>query len=346
MKAYKLIALCVASLFIGACDNSLDKDVSLHVSVASNENISYDGQIITVKKGTPIEFLLSGDPDFLTFFSGEIGKKYLYRQRETIDPSQIKSSTLNFSLWFRYGSFDMIEKHIYISEDFTGLYKNNFEADSLLVEQVEKDGGWKELVKAEDFPTKLVSDAADATPYSFDMTEYMGKRITLAICYRGVDNTKTQPRMNFEQMRISNVLNNGQTTEYMAGSFGFTPINMKYKWNLADQSSMTKDREYGTVTNNTAGIWNLANIGNGGFFIHSSNENNPLKYSWLVSDMITINSCTPDQGTQIKNVSQRLDSYTYTYDQIGIYNATFLANNMNMEHSSTTKCELVINVVE
>ena len=94
MKTYKLIAICIASLFFGACSDGLDEAVGLHVKVATNENVSFDGQIITAKKGTPIEFILSGDPDFLTFFSGEAGSKYEYRERETIDPSQIKSSML------------------------------------------------------------------------------------------------------------------------------------------------------------------------------------------------------------------------------------------------------------
>lgn len=73
MKTYKLIAICIASLFFGACSDGLDEAVGLHVKVATNENVSFDGQIITAKKGTPIEFILSGDPDFLTFFSGEAG---------------------------------------------------------------------------------------------------------------------------------------------------------------------------------------------------------------------------------------------------------------------------------
>ena len=71
MKTYKLIALCLASLFFGACEDGLDEEVGLQVSVATNENTSYDGQIVTVKKGTPVQFLLSGDPDFISFFSGE-----------------------------------------------------------------------------------------------------------------------------------------------------------------------------------------------------------------------------------------------------------------------------------
>ena len=160
MKTYKLIAICIASLFFGACSDGLDEAVGLHVEVATNENVSFDGQIITAKKGTPIEFILSGDPDFLTFFSGEAGSKYEYRERETIDPSQIKSSMLNFSIWFQYGNpSTTLEKHVYISDEFTGLYKDNFEADSLLVEQFEKDGKWKELVPQSAFPTAAVGNA-------------------------------------------------------------------------------------------------------------------------------------------------------------------------------------------
>ncbi|GAA6257330.1 DUF5017 domain-containing protein [Bacteroides sp. f07] len=347
MKTYKLIGTCIASLFFAACNDGLDEEVGLNIKVTTNENVSFDGQIITAKKGSPIEFTLSGDPDFLTFFSGEAGCKYQYRERETIDPSQIKSSTLNFSIWFQYGNpSTMIEKHVYISDEFTGLYKDNYEADSLLVEQFEKDGKWKEVIPQSEYPVASVGNADLATSYSYDMSEYMGKRMAIAICYRGIENTAAQSKMYFERMHITNVMNNGQEADFSAGSFGFTPINMKNKWNLKDQTSMKNEREYGTVTNNTAGIWNLTGIGAGSFFIHSTDAGNPLKYSWLVSDLITVNSCSPDQGTKIKDITQRLDTYTYTYNEIGIYNVTFLARNANIDHSSTTTYHMVVNVVE
>lgn len=340
MKTYKLITLCLASLFFGACNDGLDEKAGLAVTVTTNENVSYDGQIITVKKGTPIVFNLSGDPDFLTFFSGEEGYKYQYRNRSTIDPSQISSSTLDFSLFFQYGDMQMIEKHIYVSDEFPGLSKNNYENDSILVEQFEIDGRWKELVAQSDYPALNTR-----TPFSIDMTEYLGKNIAIAICYRGVNNTAVQPTMQFTLMNFKNKLKNGQATDFAAGSFGFTPLNMKNKWNLSDQTNMTADRQYGTARG-ISGIWNLENISNGTLQIQSSPANNPLKYSWLVSDLITINSCTPDQGTKLKDITQSLSTYTYTYNQVGIYNATFLARNANIDHSSEAIQNLVINVVE
>ena len=73
MKTYKLIAICIASLFFGACSDGLDEAVGLHVKVATNENVSFDGQIITAKKGNPIvhPFGRSGLPDILQWRSGQ-----------------------------------------------------------------------------------------------------------------------------------------------------------------------------------------------------------------------------------------------------------------------------------
>ena len=45
-------------------------------------------------------------------------------------------------------------------------------------------------------------------------------------------------------------------------------------------------------------------------------------------------------------MTQRLHKYTYTYNQLAIYNETFLARNANIDHSSTTTYHMVVNVVE
>lgn len=348
MKTYKLITACAISLFLGACSNELDEDVTLGVNVSTNENVSFDGHVITVKKGTPVTFNLAGNPDFMTFFSGEDGHKYQYRDRQTIDPSQIKSSMLTIALYYEYGKTEMVESKIYLSDDFSGLYKDDFLADSLLVEQYEKDGRWQSLVPNEElgyeFPASV--GGGNGRTYTFDMTPYLNKTLTLAIRYKGMDNSAVQPRLYFTKMHFTNELKVGSVSTFGASSFGFTPVNMKNRCNLEDQASMTKEREYGTVTGGVSGIWNLQNIGTESFYLHSSAAGKPLKYSWLVSGPITVNSCEPDHGVKIKDITQSLDSYTYTYDEIGIYNATFLARNANIDHSSSTTYDFVVNVVE
>ena len=101
-----------------------------------------------------------------------------------------------------------------------------------------------------------------------------------------------------------------------------------------------------SVTNNVSGIWNLTDIKNGNFAIHSSGANKPLKNSWLVSNLFVANACSPDKGLTVKNMSQSTNSYKYTYTKPGKYTATFIGTNSNYKHESRVIRELTINVTE
>lgn len=68
MKLNKLlIAISIASFTFASCESEFTKDAELDVNVATGNGVSFDGQTITVKSGTPVEFHFKGDPDFLTF---------------------------------------------------------------------------------------------------------------------------------------------------------------------------------------------------------------------------------------------------------------------------------------
>ena len=79
MKTYKFLILTLGTLLFASCEKELDRDLTdVSVTVATNENVRYEGNILTVKKGTPVEFLFHGDPDYISFFSGEIGHQYIF----------------------------------------------------------------------------------------------------------------------------------------------------------------------------------------------------------------------------------------------------------------------------
>lgn len=335
MKLNKLLmAIGIAGITFSSCENELSKDAELNINVATGNGVGFDGQTITVKKGTSVEFLFNGDPDFLTFYSGEAGKEYKYRERITVDEAEIATSNLKFTLAPQYGNPANILT-MYVSESFPGLEKNNFANDSVLVEKHE----WKELIPASDFPETVKNKS-----FEIDMKSYMGKRIAVAICYRGQINTTAQTRFTFNSMQIVNKMANGQETAFAASSFGFTPVNMQNRLNLSDQTGMTTNRAYGTVTNNTSGIWNFKDMN--AFFIHSSNANTMLKYSWLVSNLFVVNACSPDTGTGLKNISQSLDKYSYTYSNAGTYTATFVGTNGNYKQETSVVREYKVVVTE
>lgn len=354
MKTYRLILLSLIALAFTSCDDGLDKDISIAgVTVTQNENVVSDGLTLNVKKGEPIEFVFSGDPDNIVFFSGEEGSNFEYRNRTTIDPSQIVSSTLSVDVNTQWsGGYDNLFS-MYMSESFTGLFKNDFQQDCQLLKDFSE---WGEWVEQEEIP-----DAPNVTRhFEKDMKPYLSKNLTLAINVHPHDETKQQPRLNFNNLKITNVLDNGSTVVLYASEFGLTPVNI---WS-SDLSNITLDPNlskvsgyydasgklvesalwYGTVNLNIWGMWNLVNASKGNLFVHSVPVGKGLRESWLVSDYLVINSCIPDKGITIKNISNNITSYKFTYEHEGTYSATFLMTNSNYKNEDSKVITMVVNV--
>lgn len=51
MKTYKLLLVSLGVLYFTSCEKELDRDLTdVSVSVATNENVRYEGNILTVKR--------------------------------------------------------------------------------------------------------------------------------------------------------------------------------------------------------------------------------------------------------------------------------------------------------
>ena len=100
MKTSKLYILLLSTLAFSSCTKEMTEGLDeVNVSVVTSENVTAEGSIITVKKGTPVEFSFAGEPDFITFYSGELGHQYIYRQRVENEESDIVSSKLKFNIY-------------------------------------------------------------------------------------------------------------------------------------------------------------------------------------------------------------------------------------------------------
>ena len=69
----------------------------MEVGVVTDSNVSFDGKTVTVKKGSPVTFSFDGDPDFISFFSGEIDHEYKHRNRIEMKIEDRKCE-INFSV--------------------------------------------------------------------------------------------------------------------------------------------------------------------------------------------------------------------------------------------------------
>ena len=98
MKKIKYyIFFLLGAAMIASCDNELTEDVKMGIRV-EQDGVSMQGDVVTVKAGTPVVFNFSGDPDNIMFYSGEPGAVYAHRQRTEVAPEDIESATLHFKI--------------------------------------------------------------------------------------------------------------------------------------------------------------------------------------------------------------------------------------------------------
>lgn len=355
MKLLNILSVGFLLTVVASCDNPLETNLDdADVTVLLNENVVAEGNVIKVKKGTPITFNIIGEPDYVSFFSGETGHNYSYKDRAYIDMDQIKSSELTFGINLVYGNPENIFKILY-STEFSGMLKNDFYNDSLALEKAQ----WTELIPQNELPQVKHADDNTFADYTIDMKQFFGQNITLAIRYEGLDATQTQSRLTFKDMKITNKMANGDIIEVDASQFGFTPINLNYKNATKDQinalpSSLKLSAQenldvlqYATVTNGAGGFWRTDQIGTGKFWMNSADPKNnkmPMTYSWIVSEHLAVNACEPDAGVSVKNMSTVVDKFEYTYNEVGTYKATFSMHNANYKYSEEKVRNIIINV--
>lgn len=346
MKTYSIFsAVALFGLLFASCDKELKEDTQLNVSVATDNNVSFDGNTVTVKAGTPVTFNFDGDPDFITYFSGEIGNEYKYKDRTEMKPEDIVNCSLSFDIWADSGTPATMQGavNVLISDNFKGLTKV-YETDLQTVSNFE----WSTLAASTEMPAPNKDEKLGTKEFTNDLSAYLGKEITVALHFKTLDNSNTMPRVYFKNMQLNLDFNNNQGSITLASAFGFTPLNIGYDLSelTEAQLSKVKDEHYGAVDGGVPGFWKI-NVPST-IMVTGGTKGQSLKNTWLISKPILLNgACKPDVGTNIKNITQTLKSHTYTYKKAGTYTATFVAKNANYVHESFAVVrELTIKVEE
>ena len=135
-------------------------------------------------------------------------------------------------------------------------------------------------------------------------------------------------------------------TNFLLYFIFYSETNLKKNQGFYDDDKLIESAMwYGSVGNNTEGMWrlDLASTSNS-FFVHSTSKGETLHPSWLVSDYLVVNKTTPDTGTPIKNIANRLGEYEYTYTEPGTYKAVFVLNNANYKDEDSRIITMLINV--
>ncbi len=201
IKKMKYLNFVIGSLliFFSSCSKDEAKRPSFNVSTSS----------LTYKVGDEIKFDFEGNPDNITFYSGEEGQKYEFRNRTSV-PGKLQ---IQFTSWVDRG----VRKNLAlkVTTDIIG----------------EVDFNAVVAAKWDDISSEAIfSTGTDNTPSGIiDLSEYSdrGKPVTIAFVYTDVKTAAQQNRWVIRSFNASSVRENSVTPLAVMADGGWVGINFK-----------------------------------------------------------------------------------------------------------------------
>lgn len=335
----QLLALCLLAAF-AACDRDATENIAFGVNVQTPD---------AVHAGQPVTFEFDGNPDYISFYSGEKNNRYANHDRTTLP--EVDSLGISYAAKMQYAeNYDYLGDRILrilISETYDGSGNINPEE-------------WHDITDPdpavnEEYLESVVlksGTTADLPYAALNLSLYKDKDFYLALRYlagphTGVkskgdlrpDNGKVysydnRPRIDITELKLvkrepdKNLI----TVEDMLTDFAFTTnfVNSKVQNNftITSYKMMFQPQEYVTAD----GVATVDELQDYDMDV------------WMVSQKLSPHSVEPDRGTPIKGTNARLGSYQHTYTEPGTYTATFIVTNANKWDAKQTVHEVTVEV--
>ncbi len=320
MKRY--IAIIAALLFLMSCSKDYELvSPSLEVSAP-----------LVVKVGQKVEFSLSGRQDILTFWSGEFGSDYSYKDVERI--GEANDISLTFSTTTTAGAAGYPNPSslpFSYSTDFSGEYT---------VEGMEA-ATWTDITSNFTWPTDTGQTVPAGTLFLDDILPKDGSPVYFRFFYH----------VSAYDKAANGGLGNGRT-QWQVRDLSFYFSTLYGDYTLYDSMS---DENWqfvfgdGCETVPSANLPVLPGTSNRILFRSQFQPETDLSM-WAISGPI----CRPDdmnfgrdKGSGIKSLADpQMTSFYYTYESPGNYDVTFVAINANMDGSREIVRHVGIEVVQ
>lgn len=316
MHFYRNIFLAtLLGVSVTSCKRNSLELAPLSSFTAKADSMSVANDSAYYQLGSTTTFNFTGNPVTVTFYSGEVGKRFTYRGRTSADgtPLLIFKHTLNS------GTQDSTLR-VMLSSDFKGIVPN----DSAATANNIAIASWSDIT-----PAKIRNKTASAID-TIDLSSFAaaGKKVIVAFKYTAAAGS-IQNKWTIENLALNNYLSdntqytianlnaaNVPVTNYGVTDFspGWTPqhIISTFKWVIAAGTSltMTGATSAGAATSNAE--------------------------AWVLTGVIDLKKVTPDYGVAIKDVmANPALPYTYRYPAKGKYDAYFEAGNGTIYESGS-----------
>lgn len=335
MESKYIIFVAVAALTLISCTKEIRENDSDFNVECINTALQ---PATTFKVGDTVSFRFTGNPDRISFFSGEMGRRYEYRDRITDSSTR---TVFNFKSALNTAGTSGTLK-LLVSTDFAG-YKQNNALDAAAV----TTAVWTDISSR----ATWASGAAPTASGSISLADYavQNKPVHLAFRYEA-DEAVTQAKWTLSDMSVRHHI---ADTSYLIDSTNFIlPVNfpawaVSPGWGSINQANpLIRFVLYSGTTATTA----LSSVAGTTSFVitgEGSAANAVATQNWIVTGPLDLRKVLPDAGIPIKEMSENAmqmskgfyaslnANYTYKFTRPGTYNVVFLASSDTKDNQST-----------
>ncbi|MDP4269298.1 MAG: DUF5017 domain-containing protein [Bacteroidota bacterium] len=340
---YSILPL-LGVLWLSSCNKDIvPYELSFDVKVFNNAQIEKD----TFRVNDTINFKFSGNPDFITFYSGELGREYRNVNR-TSQKSYL--DTLSFS-----SKMDTVASSgngtlkLYVSTNLKAYTQYNT-ADSLAV----LAAGWKDISSRATWATSTTT--VSSGKISLNAEAQTDSLVWLAFRYQASPNV-AQSSWSITNILLKHTADNATYTLLTPATVvptTFPSYSLSPGWGVVDLQKRIGTRGWipynGTSISATGGPSLVPATGQSYATSASTNRlavtgsfKDPTSATnvdtWIIAGPIDLSRVYPDYGVQIKNYSENAmtmskgfyaslkANYTYKFTKAGTYTVVFVAGN-------------------
>ena len=311
-----ILSFIGAGLLLTACQKTLSTgDAGFDVTVNTT----------TLPAGDTLRFGFTGNPDVISFYPGEPGRRFEYRNRTSADGTP----SLRFRTTRANGS-QANSLALLVSNDFKGVLVKD---TATTISQI-NSAAWTDISTRASFSSGTLTPSG-----TIDLSDFSAqhKPVFIAFKYTGVAGT-TQNKWTIDSFAVTNTLADGTkyvianmnaynsaytnygVTTYSPGFFA-CKVNNNYNWSVGSTSLV--------ITGAT-----------------SAGAATAPAEAWVIIGPIDLRKVTPDAGVSIKTVSQTPGDLLYMYKYIapGTYQAVFSGGKISAGESNYSTKSFTITV--
>ena len=314
----KNILFILIALTFFSCKKELEiAEVTFDVAANTNK----------LSLGDTTFFTFKGNADMITFWSGEIGKRYEFRDRVEATGTPI----LRFRSKIFHAQTNTLS--VLISTDFAGVAK----ATAGTISNI-SSANWVDITSRAQL-SAVSSRLTSSGPVNLSDFAGQNKPVYVAFKYKGLAGYPLN-RWEIDSLFINNHLPDGTT--YEIGNFN--SFNAPYT-------------NYGVTTYNPGFVfYNVSNTLT--WFNSTINSRAGIVFrtdatgltadaeAWAILGPINLKKVTPDNGVVIKGLSQNINDlkYGYKYPSNGVFNPTFVGAKTNSSEQNYANKQLTLTI--